>query len=106
MASLKSNNTVFIKPLGDINEPYTFIDILDLENNHVACISSITDSETKKAIKKEGVYFDSDGYPEIVLEDKLIDLKAIKKGLKKLEQNTGKKFVLKITKENLEKNQT
>ena len=83
--------------LGFIEEPADFCDIIDKDGNHVCCIVSMTSEDarneiTEKKIKNECVIWDKEGFPDIYVKNKLIDLKAIRKGIRLLQQDKHNKF--------------
>lgn len=86
-----------IFPLGMITKPAEFCDIVNEKGHHVCCIVSMTSEDTReelqeKNIKNECVIWDKEGFPDIYIKYKLIDLKAIKRGIKLLQQDKHNKF--------------
>lgn len=86
-----------VYPLGLIEYPADFSDIVDKKGNHVCCVISMTSESTgdeilEKKIKSECVIWDNEGFPDIYVKHKLIGINAIRKGIKLLQKDKQNKF--------------
>jgi len=85
-----------VYPLGVIECPFTFADIVDSDGRHVCCISSVEDEDNIEQGLKEGIYWDEDGLPDVIIKDKLITFAAMKKALRLLEKDPMNKYMYKL----------
>lgn len=88
-----------IYPLGYVDYPSNFSDIMHKKYGHIASVISIVgvDCEEEKSLingKGEFIHWDDEGYPDIYVKDKLIDFKAMKRAIKMLEKECQYKFKL------------
>ncbi len=102
---IKTGAKLKVYPLGVIEEPSGFCDILSKEWGHVCCVISIPCIDEKEEIqfvkdKGEFVHWDSDGFPDVYLKNKRITFAAMKKGLRLLEKDLNNRFSYKLIKKN------
>ena len=81
--------------------PFTWEDVVDGKGNIIATISSTQDEgNVEVGMTKECVYFDSEGYPEIIVSGRLIDFEAMQRGLKLLEKDPRNRYAYKLIRKN------
>jgi len=101
---MKFKKIIVVYPLGVINKPFNFCDIMSKERGHEACVISLSTKEvislSTKKVKKECVVWDEVGYPDIYVKNKKITFEAMKKGLKMLEKDPKSKYRYKLIKKN------
>ncbi|MBU4266405.1 MAG: hypothetical protein KKE96_04165 [Candidatus Altiarchaeota archaeon] len=85
---------VRVYPLGVIECPSTFCDVVNENGNHVCCISSVEDGDNRGQGLKEGIYWDRDGLPDVVVKDRLITFPVMRDALRALEKDSGNGYDL------------
>ena len=89
-----------VYPLGVIEAPFTFCDILDIEGNHICCVSWVGEEDNIDAGMGVGVHWDEDGYPDIIVEDKWVTFDVMKKALETLEKDPRNKYRYNLIRKN------
>ena len=102
---IKKKTLLEVYPLGVIRAPYNFCDIVNEKGDHICCVISIPsleELEEKRFVinKGEFIFWDTEGFPDIYVNNKKITFSAMKKGLKLLEKDTKNKFIYKLIKKN------
>lgn len=89
--------TIDVYPLGIIEEPSYFVDIFTKDWKLVCTIVDLSDKENlsddELDIKEECILYNEDNIPNIYV-NQIIDINAMKKGLKMLEKANNMKYNL------------
>ena len=105
LRKIKKGTALKVYPLGVIEEPSGFCDILNKKWGHICCvisISSLDDKEEMKFVKNKGefVAWDSGGFPDVYVKNKRITLRVMQKGLKLLQKDKNNRFNYVLIKKN------
>ena len=105
--SRKIRNGTLLKvyPIGVVNHPAGFCDILNDKWGHVCCVISLPSLDEKEEIKLtkgkgEFVNWDSGGFPDVYVKNKRVTFSAMKKGLRMLEKDKKNRFKYRLLKKN------
>ena len=86
---LKKGKLLSVYPLGVIDTPCTFCDIVSKIHGHVCCITSCNKEDN---VMKECVIWDKNGFPDVYVKSKKIGWSQMKKGIKMLEKDKRNRF--------------